>query len=166
MAPIGAIILAYFIHVQIKKREVQAEANKEAQNKALEATAMAKTVKMLGGQEKEAEEYEQKLLGGQEKLHEFGKQLGLSTSLFYFILNILIGVGFIMGLQCIKGTDFCPVSVTGSRYRLAEFLTVFFQTFFCVFNFLQLGSNYSAIKSAILSSRRIYKFIEKPKIVK
>lgn len=35
VAPIGAFILAYFIHVQIKKREVQADANKEAQNKAL-----------------------------------------------------------------------------------------------------------------------------------
>lgn len=35
VAPIGAIILVYFIYVQIKKREVQALANKEAQNKAL-----------------------------------------------------------------------------------------------------------------------------------
>lgn len=71
-----------------------------------------------------------------------------------------------MGIQCVRGTGFCPVETTGSRYKLDEFLTVFFMIFFCAFNFLQLGSNYSAIKSAILSSKRIYHFIDKPKIVR
>jgi ABC-type multidrug transport system fused ATPase/permease subunit len=42
---------------------------------------------------------------------------------------------------------------------------VFFQMFFCTFNFLQLGSNYNAIKSAIASSKEIYKFIEESPIV-
>ena len=97
---------------------------------------------------------------------EFSKKLGLATSLFYFILNLLVGVGFIMGIQCVRGTGFCPISATGSRYKLEEFLTVFFMIFFCAFNFLQLGSNYSAIKSAILSSKRTYYFIDKPKIVR
>jgi ABC-type multidrug transport system fused ATPase/permease subunit len=71
-----------------------------------------------------------------------------------------------MGLQCIRGTSFCPVSVTGSRYQISEYLEVFFQIFFCTFNFLQLGSNYNAIKSAIVSSREIYNFIEKNEIIK
>lgn len=106
------------------------------------------------------------MLGGQEQLGEFSKRLGLATSLFYFILNLLIGIGFIMGIQCVRGTGFCPISATGSRYKLEDFLTVFFMIFFCAFNFLQLGSNYSAIKSAILSSKRIYSFIDKPKIVR
>ena len=127
---------------------------------------MVKTVKMLGSESKEAAAYEEKLQGGQEQLAEFSNRLGLATSLFYFILNLLVGVGFIMGIQCVRGTGFCPTSATGTRYKLDEFLTVFFMVFFCAFNFLQLGSNYSAIKSAILSSKHIYRFINKPRIIR
>lgn len=127
---------------------------------------MVKTVKMLGSESKEATAYEEKLQSGQSKLGEFSKRIGLATSLFYFIINCLAGVGFIMGIQCMYGTNFCPTSATGSRYKLDEFLTVLFTVFFCAFNFLQLASNYSAIKSAIQSSKRIYTFINRPKVIK
>lgn len=35
VAPFGAAVLVYFIYIQIKKREVQAKANKEAEKKAI-----------------------------------------------------------------------------------------------------------------------------------
>lgn len=49
-APFGAAVLVYFIYIQIKKREVQVKANKEAENKAIQATSMIKTVKMFGSE--------------------------------------------------------------------------------------------------------------------
>lgn len=50
IAPLGAIVLSYFIYIQIKRQAVQTEANKEAKYKVVEATAMAKTIKMFGGE--------------------------------------------------------------------------------------------------------------------
>lgn len=96
-------------------------------------------------------------------MSNFNNQLSLATSLFYFIINAIIGIGFLIGFQCVRGTGFCSVEITGSRYSLADFLTVFFQILFCTLNFLQLGSNYSAITSAIDSSKVLYKFIDEPK---
>ena len=35
IAPFGIIILTYFIYIQVRKKEINSESNKEAQNKAL-----------------------------------------------------------------------------------------------------------------------------------
>jgi hypothetical protein len=86
--------------------------------------------------------------------------LGISTALFYFIQYFTFGAGFMIGIQCIKGSSVCPVDVTGSHYSLGDVQIVFFETFICVYFFLQLASNYEAIKDAIIGSKEIFQFIE------
>ena len=71
----------------------------------------------------------------------------------------MFGIGFFFGVQCVKGTSICPISVTGSHYSIGDLHIVFFQIFFCSFNLLQLGANYEAISDAIKSSKEITQFI-------
>jgi len=72
----------------------------------------------------------------------------------------MFGVGYLLGIQCIRGTSACPVSVTGSNYTVGEMHTIFLQIFICAYNFLQLAANYEAVQDAIKSSKKIYSFIE------
>lgn len=57
------------------------------------------------------------------------------------------------GIQCVMGTSACPVSTTGSTYSVGDMHIVFFQVYVCTYYFLQLASNFDAIKDAINSSK-------------
>jgi ABC-type multidrug transport system fused ATPase/permease subunit len=116
LVPPGILVLLWFISIQIRKREINIEANREAQEKSLETTTMIKTVKMLNGEEKEVADYVTRLEKGEQELDSFSWKLGTSTGIFYLIQYLFFGLGSIMGIQCIRGTSFCPVSITGSRY--------------------------------------------------
>jgi ABC-type bacteriocin/lantibiotic exporter with double-glycine peptidase domain len=119
LVPVGVVVLLWFIHIQIKKREINIQANKDAQEKSLEATTMIKTVKMMNGESKEVGDYVDRLEKGEKELKQFNWKLGLSTGLFYLIQYLFFGVGSIMGIQCLRGTSFCPVDVTSSRYTIS-----------------------------------------------
>jgi hypothetical protein len=86
--------------------------------------------------------------------------MGLSTGLFYFIQYFMFGVGFMFGIQCVRGTSACPTSATGSHYSIGDMHIVFFQVYACSYYFLQIAANYDAIKDAIKSSKGIFQFIK------
>lgn len=86
-------------------------------------------------------------------------KIALSTGLFYFVQFFMSGAGFLFGIQCIRGSSACPISVTGSHYTLGETHVVFFETFLCSFYILQLAANYDDIRNAILASKDIFKFM-------
>lgn len=93
------------------------------------------------------------------RIAKYPLQMGVATALFYFIQYFIFGVGFMFGIQCVRGTSACPVSVTGSLYSIGDMHIVFFQTYVCSYYFLQLASNYDSIKGAILSSKEAFRFI-------
>lgn len=86
--------------------------------------------------------------------------MGLSTGLFYFIQYILIGAGYMIGIQCVRGTSICPVSVTGGHYTIGDLHGVFHMVWVSAYFFLQLAGNYDAITDAINSSKSILKFMK------
>ena len=119
---------------------------------------MIQTVKSLGAENFQESLYENSLNIYKEKVSVYPLKLSIATGLFYFIQYFMFGIGFLFGVQCVKGTSACPVSVTGSNYSIGELHIVFFQIFICSFNLLQLGANYEAIRDAIKSSKEIYRF--------
>jgi ABC-type multidrug transport system fused ATPase/permease subunit len=119
LVPFGIVVLAWFIYIQIKKKEIKIKANKEAQEKSLETTTMIKTVKMMNAESKEAGDYVNRLEKGEEELKQLNWKLGVSTGLFYLIQYLFFGVGSIMGIQCVYSTSMCPISITGSRYEIS-----------------------------------------------
>jgi ATP-binding cassette, subfamily B (MDR/TAP), member 1 len=159
LVPFGALALGYFIYVLIMRKNDTKEFFEEAESQAVEATALIKTVKMLRCEKAQEATYNNRL---EEYLRRMGKypvRMGIATALFYFIQYFIFGVGFLFGIQCVRGTSACPVSVTGSLYSIGDMHIVFFQTYVCSYYFLQLASNYDSIKGAIVSSKEAFKFI-------
>jgi ABC-type multidrug transport system fused ATPase/permease subunit len=157
--PIGFAALGYFIYVLIMKKIETKEFYSKAESQSTEAVALIKTVKMLGAEKYQEGIYNECLKEFEKKMSPYPLKLGISTALFYFIQYFLIGVGFMYGIQCVKGTSACPVSITGSRYTVGDIHIVFFEIFICAYFFLQLASNFDAIRDAIHCSKEIFTFM-------
>jgi hypothetical protein len=80
-------------------------------------------------------------------------KLSLRTAMFYFLNFFIFGAANYFGLQCIQGTDLCPVSITGSLYTPGEAMMIFFQFFLGGFNMLQTASTYQTVKEGIRCSK-------------
>lgn len=79
---------------------------------------MIQTVKSLGAENFQESLYESSLNTYKEKVSVYPLKLSIATGLFYFIQYFMFGIGFLFGVQCVKGTSACPVSVTGSHYSV------------------------------------------------
>lgn len=160
LIPFGMAALGYFIYVLIMRKLDAKRFFEKAEGQSIEAVSLIKTVKMLQGEKYQEEIYEQRLNEYQESIKSYPFKLGISTGLFYFIQYFIFGVGFMFGIQCVRGTSACPVDTTGSHYSIGDMHIAFFQTYICTYYFLQLASNFDAIKDAIQSSKEIFEFIK------
>lgn len=115
---------------------------------------------MMGGEKFKSEKYEQILKEYADSIKSYPVKLGLSAALFYFVQYLIFGIGYLIGIQCVEGTSFCPVSATGSRYSIGDMQIGFSEIFVCAYYFLQLASCFSAIKNAIQGSKEVFQFIE------
>ena len=155
LIPLAMIAFGYFIYIFTIKKIDTKEFYKQSESRSVEALDMIQTVKSLGVQSFQETLYEKTLNIYKEKISVYPLKLSVATGLFYFLQYFMFGISFFFGVHCVKGTNVCPISVTGSHYSLGDLQIVFFQMFFCSFNLLQLGANYEAIRDAIKSSKEM-----------
>jgi ABC-type multidrug transport system fused ATPase/permease subunit len=157
--PVGIVVVGYFIYVLIIRKIETKEFYSKAESQSTEAVTLIKTVKMLGAEKYQEGIYNECLKEYEKKMSPYPLKSAISIALFYFIQYLLLGIGFMYGIQCVKGTSACPVSITGSRYTIGELHIVFFEIFMCAYFFLQLASNFDAIRDAINCSKEIFAFM-------